>query len=69
MSTKKQIRRERMRRAREEEKKRKRGMTPVKAALLFIVALFLMFAAMAIFDDSTRRADGRVWSPAHQHWH
>jgi hypothetical protein len=42
-------------------------MTPVKAILLFLVVIGLIFAAAAIFGD--RAASGRVWSEAHQHWH
>lgn len=48
-------------------RKRKKGMTPVKAALLFLLAIGLAFTAAAIFGDPTD--SGRVWSEAHQHWH
>ena len=42
-------------------------MTPLKAALLFLVVIALVFAAAAIFGDPA--SNGRVWSEAHQHWH
>jgi hypothetical protein len=42
-------------------------MTPLKAALLFLVVIGLVFAAAAIFGDPA--PDGRIWSEAHQHWH
>lgn len=48
-------------------RKRKKGMTPGKAALLFLIFIGLVFAAAAIFGDPAR--SGRVWSEAHQHWH
>ncbi|MBI4539392.1 MAG: hypothetical protein HY704_07785 [Gemmatimonadetes bacterium] len=68
MSTKKQVRRDRMRREREQSRQKK-GIAPWKVFLLFVLAVALMFAAVAIFGDSVPRSDGRVWSPAHQHWH
>lgn len=68
MSTKKQIRHERIRRERE-ERRRKKGITPVKALLLFVLAVFLLYAAVAIFGDATPTSGDRVWSPEHQHWH
>lgn len=48
-------------------KRKRRGMTPTKAVLLFLAVIALVFAAAAIFGDPTR--SGRVWSEAHQHWH
>jgi hypothetical protein len=71
MSTRKkrQTRRKQAGRLHEEGRgrKHKKGMTPLKAALLFLVVIGLVFAAAAIFGDLA--PDGRVWSEAHQHWH
>jgi hypothetical protein len=71
MSTRKkrQVRRKKTGPGHEEGRgrKRKKGMTPLKAALLFLVVIALVFAAAAIFGDPA--SNGRVWSEAHQHWH
>lgn len=66
---KKQIRRKQPNRQPEQgrRRKRKKGMTPGKAALLFLVLIGLVFAAAAIFGDPA--SNGRVWSEEHQHWH
>lgn len=48
-------------------KRRRKGMTPAKTVLLFLVVIGLVFAAAAILGDPNR--GGRVWSEEHQHWH
>jgi hypothetical protein len=69
MSTKKQLRRERLEQDRKRGEERKRN--PVPLFLWSIAVVLLMAGAIGFLVRGNREPPwpGAVWSEAHRHWH